>query len=82
MRLSQGVPKSFTYEPIAAGGADVLLEAHSSSVAITETHSNRPPSSVLLHTGYYQRLNLPAPGCWHLRLQAGTRTGYITLWVR
>lgn len=96
MRLSQGVPKNLTYEPIRSGGADVLLEARSSSVTITVvyyapiylpviTHpptAIRTPSPVLLRTGYYQRLYLPHWGCWQLRLQAGTDTGYITLWAR
>jgi hypothetical protein len=99
MRLSEGVPKNLTYEPIAASGADVLLEARSSSVAITliayrgiqreptisYSHVLIRPSrdwKVLLRTGYYQRLSLGIPGCWKFRLQAGTDTGYITLWAR
>lgn len=93
MRLSEGVPRSLVYEPIASGGADVLLEAHSSSVVITGTYTRFTGTvthsivrhrfyPLLLHTGYYQRLNLPDSGCWHLRLQAGTETGNITLWVQ
>lgn len=88
MRLSQAVPKDLTYEPLLPT-SDVLLRVPGDSVVVEGVGPPADPNvptpsrfSRLFRTDNYQRLQFPVAGCWHLRLQAGAQTAYVTLWVQ
>ena len=72
-----------TYLPLAAEGAVVLISAPFHHVTINGRRVSGPEAkfSALLVSGAYQRLSIPAAGCWKLRLTAGSAVGYMTVWV-
>jgi hypothetical protein len=82
---SEQVGRGWMYTPIPAGGTDVFVRGPAGSVQVSGYYGESRTSSytrLMPTSGTYQSLLLPKPGCWHLRLQSGAHTAWITLWAR